>query len=791
LGKWKSDRRRDIGSRKIQLNAALGNKSMDVHVPSALAALKIWFVWKSINGVKVPFQSANTFSPASHSDSSTWSTLDEALKAKFPLAFAFDRANHVFGIDIDGCVEDYEVQSWAKEIIDRFKNTYVEYSPSGTGLKIIGIGSIPNITVRRAKLSGFTHPTKKPGIEVFCHSGYFTYTGEVYPGCSLELGECQEELDRTFGEFFPKSEPAPPRTPPTIPYSGSKSVIERAASYSKNLDIAVQGSNGSDKAFWAARVFVQGFKLSVEEAYPLMYEYSQRCLPPWSEKEILHKLQSALKSREGNRLTGRLVEWDGGSVIDPLDFSDFMKEEADYQKSAARTSIETCHKGALSLVAPAVKAPSKKGNERKKYVPEEFLRPDGLIGEIIDYSLKNSLYPLPELALAGALSLMACITGRKVETSERLRTNIYVMGLAPPGSGKEHAQSINDKILESCGGNELIGPESLSSDSALRNLLAQSPCKLIQADEIGRMFQAIKDPGKNPYLFKIGDELLKLFSKSNKVYRGTGYSDVTRNTPIDQPHCVIYGTSVSGPFWNSLTQENVSEGLVGRFMVFEADYADSQEIPSSDSKESQIPSSIIEQVEWWISWQPSGHMFEGLPQGKCIPATIPFSPEAKKRLMSHRKGIEERRSSEPNERAALWSRSAEKACKLALLFACSKSRCSPPQFIDESDMDKGIRLSNFLTRELVSRVYENVSENNVERDLKRVLRMIQDGMTSSQLTRKTQWLKARDRRDIIESLIQTGQITTAMIENPNGRPTVTFHKLAQNEDQESDFDLVK
>ncbi len=72
-------------------------------------------------------------------------------------------------------------------------------------------------------------------------------------------------------------------------------VIERAARYMRTVDPAVQGQNGSGQAFHAACVLVHGFALSVDEARPLFREWCDRCVPPWSEKEIEHKLRSAEK----------------------------------------------------------------------------------------------------------------------------------------------------------------------------------------------------------------------------------------------------------------------------------------------------------------------------------------------------------------------------------------------------------------------------------------------------------------------------------------------------------------
>ncbi len=56
---------------------------------------------------------------------------------------------------------------------------------------------------------------------------------------------------------------------------------------------AVSGQGGHDATYHVACVLVEGFGLSVEEAMPIMRSWNQTCNPPWSEGELLHKLQSA------------------------------------------------------------------------------------------------------------------------------------------------------------------------------------------------------------------------------------------------------------------------------------------------------------------------------------------------------------------------------------------------------------------------------------------------------------------------------------------------------------------
>ena len=84
--------------------------------------------------------------------------------------------------------------------------------------------------------------------------------------------------------------------PPVIPQqTADEALIARARAKLHTLPIAVEGQNGSKRCFHAACVLVVDFGLSVQQAFPLLKEYSTRCQPPWSDQELLHKLEDAAK----------------------------------------------------------------------------------------------------------------------------------------------------------------------------------------------------------------------------------------------------------------------------------------------------------------------------------------------------------------------------------------------------------------------------------------------------------------------------------------------------------------
>jgi hypothetical protein len=384
-------------------------------------------------------------------------------------------------------------------------------------------------------------------------------------------------------------------------------------------------------------------------------------------------------------------------------------------------------------------------------MPPQSFRPPGLIGEIVDYTLRTSRYPQPALAVAGAIALMSAITGRKVEDEHGTRTNLFAMGVCPPAGGKDRSRQVNKEILLRAGGESLIGPESLGSSAGLVSVIEDQPASLFQLDEIGKLF-AVMQNSKAGHLYNIGREFLKLYSSSSSLYIGDAYADRKKIKKIYQPHAVIYGTATPESFWGSLSGDNVSDGLVGRFLVFDSgEYV----LPATRPRE-PVPEDIIQRVRWWIDFKPGG---DSLASVGVHPIVVPFGTGAAERLQQQEYEIARRRVKEDATTAAVWSRTSEKSYKLALLFACSRAEYRTPGVITREDADLAVKITNYLTRQMIRKVIDHVSDNEHEAKLKKVLRKIGSEIQRSDFTRATQFLRdSRERSEILRTLVEAGYV---------------------------------
>ncbi len=99
--------------------------------------------WVRRSATKTPLR-ADGRGPASSTDSSTWSSYQQARRSPVGvgLGYVLTADDRVVCVDLDHCISDGVVAGWAQAILEHAGGTYVEVSPSGTGLHIWGRGKV-------------------------------------------------------------------------------------------------------------------------------------------------------------------------------------------------------------------------------------------------------------------------------------------------------------------------------------------------------------------------------------------------------------------------------------------------------------------------------------------------------------------------------------------------------------------------------------------------------------------------------------------------------------------------
>ena len=141
-------------------------------IPTDLKKLHQWVIWK---GAKVPYIACLPHRKANVTNPSTWSTFDDAKIAYFSgrfdgVGFVLN-GNGIVGVDLDNCVFDGQPTQQAMDLMERIGCSYIEISPSGTGLRGFGYCN--------------SEPNRKKGIhdgisvELYSSKRFLTVTGCV------------------------------------------------------------------------------------------------------------------------------------------------------------------------------------------------------------------------------------------------------------------------------------------------------------------------------------------------------------------------------------------------------------------------------------------------------------------------------------------------------------------------------------------------------------------------------------------------------------------------------------
>lgn len=69
--------------------------------------------------------------------------------------------------------------------------------------------------------------------------------------------------------------------------------VDRARRYIAKMPPAISGQGGHDKTWQVTIHVVRGFAVPPDRALPIMREYNARCIPPWSERALQHKVNDA------------------------------------------------------------------------------------------------------------------------------------------------------------------------------------------------------------------------------------------------------------------------------------------------------------------------------------------------------------------------------------------------------------------------------------------------------------------------------------------------------------------
>lgn len=526
------------------------------NIPHEMRIYPQWVVWRyedtdSKKPTKVPY-SAKTGHLASVTDPNTWAGFDECVNAMSSgwyagIGFVLTENDPYSFIDLDDTKGDQTALDRQIKIFNEF-NSYAERSPSGSGLHIIVKGAIP---------SG----RRRSFIEVYSSLRYMTMTGDVYR--NAPINDCNELLNVLWGQMGQGS----------VAVAHYAGLAEAKETDEQVYNRAVAAANGDKFAELYAGKWEGMYASQSEADFALVdiiafYTQNRAQISRMFRASGLGQRDKAKRddyvSYMLNKCFDRMlppVDVDG--LRNKLDEAIAKKEAADRAAALSQNSEATPHP----------KAPAPNLNEASKV----YSVPPGLVGEIAQYIYAQAPRPVPEIALAGALGLVAGIVGRAYNISGT-GLNQYVLLLAPTGTGKEAIASGIDKLMAQVirtvpAASDFIGPGEIASSQAIIKYMSRGPTSFVSlVGEFGIYLQQMASVNAPPHLTGLRRFLLDAYNKSGegKVLRPSIYSDKDKNTAaVLAPAFTLMGESTPEKFYEGLHEGLISEGLLPRFTMIE------------------------------------------------------------------------------------------------------------------------------------------------------------------------------------------------------------------------------
>ena len=229
---------------------------------------------------------------------------------------------------------------------------------------------------------------------------------------------------------------------------------------------------------------------------------------------------------------------------------------------------------ALQSPDPITTEPAGDSLPAPKPLPAGWDQVGGVIADMMALMAVTAKRPQPVLALGASLCAVGALMGRKYRTESNTRSNLYVVGIAESGAGKNHSRVVINELFRKANLLQYLGGNKIASGSGLLTAIQRRPAILFQLDEFGMFLSAAADRKRSPrYVCEILDLMTELYTTAGTTYFGIEYASTQHNNAhraIHQPCACIYGTTTPLHFWQALQASNVADGSLARFRSWRA-----------------------------------------------------------------------------------------------------------------------------------------------------------------------------------------------------------------------------
>lgn len=769
----------------------------DLPAIGELKSRRQWVSWKYENRggskpTKPPIAPRTGFG-ASHSKPETWGSYDEAVtrtqRSRLEgVGYVLSPDDGLTGADLDNCYDPQSgcIDAWAQAIID-LHETYAEFSPSGTGLRIIWRGKVEKAIKADAV-----------NVEVYGTQRYLTITGWHLGGFTpKDIRPAPKTLALLQARVLAAKPVAPPTMLPARIEPASALPVPSGDRFFRDINTAALASLST----WVPSLYPSARLQPGTGAYRV------------SSKNLGRNLQEDLSispegivdfgvadmgdAREGKRTPISIYMEVHGCDVKEAAFWFCQRmgrtpESFGWREPRTVTGREVISVDGILADAETGElieiAPPDPTNE----YPEELLSCGGLIDEIADWIMSTSMFPVRLFAVAAAIATVGTMIGRHVYTGlPRSGSGLYWLTIMPTGGGKDRPQQAIKQMLDAAGYGFLQKP-AYASSAKLGISLAEKPVQIQIIDEVAKVFQKFVSRNSSSQEMDLLNDYCSVWGTNLGSFEPTGVT-TRSDVKIKRPCLSFFGATTPLNFYDQLRSRQVSGGLLNRFIVL-------QKFNHVPEQKDLIPEETVPQhiVASLVKLRKFQDMMVGITTGPPSSVAdmstetpnmfvVPANAEATKMLEEYKaktRPLLIKSAEDPIYE--IWGRAAEMVKRMSLSLAASRHWDSMPSCdISSQDVQFSINLIDWAVGNFMNGLREHMSENEHQANLKLVVGLVRKvgKMTRTELYKKLDGrIDTRALNGIIEMALES-HVIEALKEDagPKGGPKKTIYVYKKGE----------
>ena len=426
-----------------------------------------------------------------------------------------------------------------------------------------------------------------------------------------------------------------------------------------------------------------------------------------------------------------------------------------------------------NLKTPTNNAQKEQGIEVKKHeksvINDTKLAFGGIIQDTLDDILSKSEKPQPELAMLNIFAALGAIFGRRYKSPINTRTNLYTVGIANTGSGKDFSKQYIKSLMGSAELTMFLGGDGLVSSAGIISALDAKPSQIMHLDEFGMLLSEIGNKSTNNSNMRMcARTLTEFYSTSGSTYYGAQYADKEKlPIVIENPNLCIFGISTLEVYAGAMDKSAIKSGELNRYVILKPDIDYPQRRVVTEDR---APSADI--IAAWSTLAPpllSGSM-----------TTVDWGWESDR---IWELGLEQDRKVENDSLTGpLWVRYRENTIKFAMIMAIARDLKAPVICHEDLNIaERIVKKSILFMEDMVDRY---MADSEHERGCNKLLEVVKRGgrMKKRDLTNKTRHLTQKQRDDILQSLQERGAIIVEAEKGGNGNSKYFITAIENNND---------